>query len=183
METVVADTSSLVSLAVPGADATYDADANPDPLQYLLTSCGVFVPAEVVSELRETAEYADVHGVAASNVLAADGHYAVVETYERPDTTDSRPEFGLDAGETDGVVLANTLDADAFLTDEFGSGAFALIHATLDGPRLVPTPRLVCDYARNGHLSKSDARTLVERIGSHRSWHGNPYVELLLDRL
>lgn len=183
METVVADTSSLVSLAVPGADATYDATTNPDPLQYLLTSCDVFVPAEVVAELRETAEYGDVHGVAAGNALDADGYYAVEETYEQPDTPESRPEFGLDAGETDGVVLANALDADAFLTDEFGSDAFALVHATLDGLRLVPTPRLICDYARNDPLTKSDARSLVERIGSHRSWDGNTYVELLLDRL
>ena len=38
LQTVVADTSALVSLAVPRADATVD-DALLDPLQYVLTSC------------------------------------------------------------------------------------------------------------------------------------------------
>lgn len=182
MQTVVADTSALVSLAVPGADAGYDADANPDPFQYLLTSCSVYVPDEVLAELREMAQYDDLHAVAAGNVLVASEYYTVERTYERADTPDARPTFGLD-GETDGVVLANALDADAFLTDEFGSGDFALLHATLDGPRLVPTPRLVCDYTRAGHLSKADARTLIECISSRRSWGESPYVQLLLDQL
>jgi len=43
LRTVVADTSALVSLAVPRADAAVDSDA-PDPFQYLLTSCDVVVP-------------------------------------------------------------------------------------------------------------------------------------------
>jgi hypothetical protein len=38
LRTVVADTSALVSLAVPRADTTAGTDL-PDPFQYLLTSC------------------------------------------------------------------------------------------------------------------------------------------------
>lgn len=181
METVVADTSSLASLAVPGADATYDADSNPDPLQYLLTSCTVSVPTEVRSELREMARYADLHATAAGNVLAADDHYEVADPYRLPDAPDSRPTWGLDAGETDGVVLANALGADAFLTDEFGSTAFNLIHAVLDGPRLVTTPRLLRDYAAAGHMSPQDARDIADLVSDRRSWGESRYVELLLD--
>jgi len=33
--------------------------------------------------------------------------------------------------------------ADGFLTNEFGGTNFALIHAVLRGPRIVPTPRLI----------------------------------------
>jgi predicted nucleic acid-binding protein len=183
METVVADTSALVSLAIPGADSTYDALSNPDPLQHVLTSCTVSVPDAVVAERREMAQYADIHATATSNVLAANRYYAVEDTYRRPDTPDSRPTFGLDDGETDGIVLANALDVDAFLTDEFGSGDFALIHAALDGPRIVPTPRLICDYARAGHVAVENARTLVEHIGDRRSWSHSPYVQLLLQDL
>ena len=183
MQAVVADTSALVSLAVPGADSTYDTNANPDPLQYLLTSCRVAVPEEVVAELQEMAQYADLHAAAAGNVLAASDYYAVENPYDRPGTPDSRPTFGLDGGETDGIVLANALDADAFLTDEFGSTDFALIHATLDGPRLVSTPRLLCDYANVGHLTADAARTLVRHIGDRRSWTSSSYVQLLLDGL
>jgi len=53
LRTVVADTSALISLGVPRAEADYDTDTAPDPLQYLLTSCDVPVPPEVVLELRD----------------------------------------------------------------------------------------------------------------------------------
>jgi hypothetical protein len=179
LRTVVADTSALVSLAVPRADAAYDTRTAPDPLQYLLTSCDVSVPAEVVAELREMAQYRDIHGVAASNVLAASDHYTVENPYEREGTPDSRPTFGLDSSETDGIVLANAHGADGFLTDEFGGTNFPLIHAVLRGPHIVPAPRLICDYARNGHMTDEEARTLLATIGTHRTWADSPYVAQL----
>ncbi|MDS0296588.1 hypothetical protein [Halogeometricum luteum] len=182
LRTVIADTSALVSLAVPRADATVHTDV-PDPLQYLFTSCDVFVPPEVVAELRDITQYQDIHAAAANNVLAAHNHYTVEDPYERDETPDSRPTFGLDDGETDGIVLANALDVDGFLTDEFGGTNFPLIHAVLQGPRIVPTPRLIVDYARNGHMSHEEARTLITTISPHRSWENSPYVTQLLQRL
>jgi hypothetical protein len=182
LQTVVADTSALVSLAVPRADATVD-DALPDPLQYVLTSCTVSLPPTVQSELSTMADYDDIHGAAASNVLAADSHYTVVDPYDREETPDERPEFGLDDGETDGIVLANSLDVDGFLTDEFGGTNFALIHAALRGPQIVPTPRLIRDYARGGHMSTSEAQQLLDCIGARRSWGASPYVALVRDQL
>lgn len=180
---VVADTSALVSLGVPSADAAYDTETDPDPLQFLLTSCTVFVPPEVVSELDSITQYQDVHGAAAANVLAARSHLTVEHPYRLADVPDSRPTFGLDDGETDGIVLANALDADGFLTDEFGGTNFPVIHAALRGPRIVPTPRLLRDYARNGHMTDSQARNLIEGIRPHRSWGDSPYVTRILDRL
>ncbi|WP_049922416.1 hypothetical protein [Halopiger djelfimassiliensis] len=183
LRTVVADTSALVSLAVPRADATYDTGAAPDPFQYLLTSCEVFVPPTVVDELRDLTQYQDIHGAAATTVLAAREHYTVLDPYERAETSDSRPTFGLDDGETDGIVLANALEVDGFLTDEFGGTNFAVIHAVLQGPRIVPTPRLICEYARNGHLNGGAARDLLTTIGAHRSWDNSPYVMRLRELL
>jgi len=180
LRTVVADTSALVSLGVPRADADYDTDTAPDPLQYLLTSCDVSVPPEVVLELQDLTQYRDVHGAAATNVLAARDHYTVDDPYEQDGTPDSRPTFGLDDGETDGIVLANALAVDGFLTDEFGGTNFALVHAALQGPRIVPTPRLIVDYARNGHLSHEEAQTLITTISPHRSWENSPYVAQLV---
>ncbi|GAA0296865.1 hypothetical protein [Halarchaeum salinum] len=182
LRTVVADTSALVSLAVPRADAAVGPDV-PDPFQYLLTSCDVVVPPEVVAELRDIAQYQDIHAAAASNVLVARSYYTVEDPHERDDTPDSRPTFGLDDGETDGIVLANALGVDGFLTDEFGGTNFPLIHAVLQGPRIVPTPRLICDYARNGHMTRAEAKTLVTTISPHRSWENSPYVTQLLQRL
>jgi hypothetical protein len=133
----------------------------------------------VIEELEEISQYRDIHGAAATNVLTARDHYVVTDPYERDDTPDARPTFGLDDGETDGIVLANALDADGFLSDEFGGTNFALVHAVLQGPRIVPTPRLICDYARNGHMTTEAARTLLETVGSHRSWENSPYVAQL----
>lgn len=183
LETVVADTSALVSLAVPRADATYNSAEAPDPLQYLLTSCDVRVPPEVVSELRDISQYQDIHGAAANNVLAAEEYYSVSDPYQQDEAPDSRPTLGLDDGETDGIVLANILSVDGFLTDEFGGTNFALIHAALQGPRIVPAPRLICDYARNGHMSSEEARNLIHTISPHRSWDKSPYVKQLLTQL
>lgn len=180
LRTVVADTSALVSLAVPRADADYDTDTAPDPLQYLLTSCTVSVPPEVVSELQDIAQYHDIHGAAATNVLAAQDYYTVADPYDRADTPDTRPTFGLDDGETDDIVLANALNVDGFLTDEFGGTNFALVHAALRGPRIVPTPRLIRDYARNDHMTHEEARTLITAISPHRSRENSPYVAQLL---
>ena len=183
LRSVVADTSALVSLGVPRADADYDTETAPDPLQYLLTSCGVSVPPAVVSELQDLTQYRDVHGAAATNVLAARDHYTVEDPYERDETPDSRPTFGLDDGETDGIVLANALGVDGFLTDEFGGTNFALVHAALRGPRIVPAPRLLCDYVRNGHMTAEEARRLITTISPHRSWGNSPYVAQLLAQL
>lgn len=183
VRTVVADTSALVSLGIPRADEQYDTDAAPDPLQYLLTSCTVSVPPEVVSELRDIAQYGDIHGAAATNILAAQSHYTIADPYQRSDTPDTRPTFGLDDGETDGIILANALGCDAFLTDEFGGTNFVLIHAVLTGPRIVPAPRLICEYARSGHMTHGEARNLLRVISPHRSWETNPYVSQLLHLL
>lgn len=180
---VVADTSALVSLGVPSADEGYDTSADPDPLQYLLTSCDVFVPPEAISELDALTQYQDIHAAAASNVLAARSFVDVRDPYQLSDAPDSRPTFGLDDGETDGIVLANQFGVDGFLTDEFGGNNFAVIHAALRGPRIVPTPRLIRDYARNSHMTNSQAATLIQAINPHRSWDNSPYVTQILGQL
>jgi hypothetical protein len=183
LQTVVADTSPLVSLAVPRADPNYDTETKPDPLQFLLTSCEVSIPPEVTAELQQLTQYQDSHGAAAQNVLAANGHYTETDPYESEDGPESRPTIGLDDGETDGIMLVNALSVDGFLTDEFGGTNFALVHASLQEPRIVPTPRLICDYARNGHLTTSQATALVQTIGHQRRWENSPYVTQLLSQL
>jgi hypothetical protein len=88
---VVADTSALVSLGVPRAASDYDTDSAPNLLQYLLTSCEVVVPPEVVTELTDIARYHEIHDAAAHNVLAAQDHYTITDPYQQEETPDSRP--------------------------------------------------------------------------------------------
>nr|WP_248299414.1 hypothetical protein [Halorhabdus amylolytica] len=127
METVVADTCALVSLAIPTADANYETTVDPDPLQYFLTGAEVLVPLQVERELHEMAGYDDIRAAATTNVLSASEHYTRIDPLNRTDTPAELPDHGLDGGETAGIVLANALDVDAFLTDEFRN--LARVHA------------------------------------------------------
>lgn len=183
MQTLVADTSALVSLAIPRADSTFDTATYPDPLQYLLTACSVSITPEVERELRTMAQYSDLHATAAANVLAASNHYSVADPLARSDTPNSLPNFGLDPGETEGIVLANSRGVDAFLTDEFTSTNFTVIHSRLAGAKLVTTPRLLRDYAHAGHMTHADAQAVLTEIASHRSWENNAYVQRILHAL
>jgi len=74
-------------------------------------------------------------------------------------------------------------NVDGFLPDEFGGTNFPLIHAVLQGPRIVPAPRLISEYARNGHLTDEAARALLSVISPHRSWDTSPYVAQVRERL
>lgn len=183
MQTLVADTSALVSLAIPQADSTFDTTTYPDPLQYLLTSCTVFIPPAVKQELTTMAQYSDLHATAAANVLAARNHYTVEDPLARGDTPNSLPKYGLDPGETAGIVLANSRGVDAFLTDEFTSANFTVIHSRLAGAKLVTTPRLLRDYAHAGHMPRSDAHAVLAEIAGHRSWQNSAYVQSILHAL
>lgn len=116
---------------------------------------------------------------AARKALDWEPTHAMVDPYSRGDTPAERPTFGLDDGETDVIVLANALGVDGVLTDEFGGTNVALVHAALRGERVVPTPRLLCEYARNGHVTAEEARALLDTISPHRSWENSPYVAQL----
>lgn len=170
-----------MSPAIPKADENYATAVEPDPLQFLLTGCAVSVPAQVEGELWEMAGYDDVHAAAATTVRAASEHYRVVDPLDREKEPDELPAHGLGEGETAAVLLANALGVDALLTDEFQQ--LARIHALVEGATLVPTPRLLHDYARVERLRTAQVRRLVETIAPHRSWVENSYVQAVLATL
>lgn len=185
MSVLVADTSALVSLGTT-------ADGSPDPLSLCLDAYDVFLPTEVVDELRETASYADEHGRGAAAVLKR------IEAAERTDfgeqTDDGEQtdntvqtgdvtvrsvtldaEFPLDDGENAAVTLANDVDAAVFLCDEFGH--LGLIHASLADTRLVTTPTLLSVFVRSDRLTPEAAERILEAISAARSWDANSYVK------
>jgi len=164
---VVADTSALVSLGVV-------ADRSPNPLDCVLAAHDLFVPARVLEELEETADYDDASGRAAAMVLSRRDQFAVrdVELDE---------SFPLDDGENAAVRLANDLEATQFYCDEFNR--LALVHASLTTARLVTTPILHVVLVRTGEISANDAETLLDEIAERRSWMGNAYVARARDTL
>lgn len=113
MARLIADSSALVSL---GTAAT----ADPDPLELCLEAYDVVAPTDIVAELEEIASDDDAHGRAATAVLDR------AETFSTR-TVDLDTEFPLDDGENAAVTLANELDAELFLCDEFTH--LGLIHA------------------------------------------------------
>lgn len=161
MPTLVADTSGLVSL---GIAAVHD----PDPLSLCLESYDVRVPEAVIEELRAVARHEDVHGRAATTVLNRSSGLTVV-------AVSPADEFPLDDGEHAAVTLANDIEAELFLRDEFNR--LGLIHASLGHARLVTTPTLLALFQRSGLLTGDEAVSLLDRIGHARSWDANSYVE------
>ena len=127
MSTLVADTSALVSLGIV-------ADADSDPFSLCVTRYDVILPAAVIEELREIASYDDAHGRGAATILDR------TETFETR-SVDLDADFPLDDGENAAVTLANELNAELFLCDEFNQ--LGLIHASLADTRLVTTPTLL----------------------------------------
>ena len=137
MTTVVADTSGLVSLGIV-------AGFNPDPLSVCLATYNLCIPTVVNEELKEIASYNDSHGRAATAVCDRSGEFTI-------QSVDLDPEFPLDDGENAAVTLANEIDAELFLCDEFNS--LGLIHASLANTRLVTTPTLP-DTSRESRRSR-----------------------------
>lgn len=161
MPTLIADASALVSLGIV-------ADEDPDPLALCRARYEIVVPTTVVEELREIASYDDSHGRAASIVLRSTDAL-------KTQSVALDAKFPLDDGENAAVTLANDLDADLFLCDEFTQ--LGLIHASLADTRLVTTPTLLSVLVRTEQLSPADARRLLDTISDARSWDANSYVQ------
>jgi hypothetical protein len=161
MSTLVADASGLVSLGIA-------ADGDPDPLGMCLSKYAVVVPTRVIDELQAVASYDDAHGRAAAAVLDRKGAFSTQSV-----TLDA--DFPLDDGENAAVTLANQLDADLLLCDEFNS--LGLIHASLADTRLVTTPTPLSVLVRTTGLTTTEASALLDNISRARSWDANSYVQ------
>ena len=147
MPKLVADTSGLVSLGI--ADGS-----NPDPLTLCLAVYDVFVPTEVIEELEEIALYNDIHGQAATAVCDRTAELTI-------QSVDLDAEFPLDDGENAAVTLANEIDTELFLCDEFNN--VGLIHASLANTRLATTPTLLLVFVRTERLTAGQALALLEK--------------------
>ena len=161
---LVADTSALVSLAIPTDDSS---------IRLLFEEYDVRVPPAVVNELQDIAAYEDAHADAATRVLdqLADTHI------QQPN---EQPNYPLDDGETAAIALANEASADVFLCDEYAE--LSTVHALLSEAHLMTTPKMIEAFVLRDVLSPAEAQAALSEMVSERSWRNNTYVTQFLDR-
>jgi hypothetical protein len=146
----VVDTNVLLNLATPVVDRRPTAPTGADPLKALLVSYDVHTPASVIGELSDATGSDDLLSAAAELVLQA---LARVTTHDVANQIDDPLDYGLDRGESEGIWLANELDADLFITDEFNSTNYLFVSLALDDRNtLFTTPHILCSLATHDVL-------------------------------
>lgn len=151
---IVTDTSALISLATA------------DAFSLVTTEFDVYTTELVLEELEETAEYDDVHGRAAGEVLAGRSALSIHGT-TGPSFESSRVDFG----EGSCVALVRDLDADFLVTDDFR--ALPELR-NLVAARVAISPILLRALVKRGVLDEADARKRVDLLAENRDWLGNP---------
>lgn len=146
----IVDTNVLLNLATPVVDGSPAAPTGSDPLKALLTSYDVHVSASVIGELSTATGSGDLLSAAADLVLYASHH---LTSHDVEAKIDEPLNYGLDQGESDGIWLANDLDAALFITDEFNSTNYLFVSLALDDRNtLFTTPHVLCKLASRGIL-------------------------------
>jgi hypothetical protein len=164
----VLDTNVLLNLATPVVDGREQAPSGDDPLLSILTVCDVHVPSEILGELIEVSDDDDVLAAAADTVMKASHHFT---THDVGAKIDGELEYGLDSGESHGIWLANEIEADMFVTDEFGSRNFPLVTLELyDTNILLTTPHLLCELAEQDILDKRYTSSVLTYLCELKHW-------------
>jgi len=141
----VVDTNVLLNLATPVVDGRPKAPSGGDPLKTLLTGYDVHVPASVLGEVTHATGDDDLLAAAADLILQAAHH---ITTHDVDNRADEPIDYGLDQGEAEGVWLANELEAELFITDEFNTTNYLFINLALDDRNtLFTTPHMLCVLA------------------------------------
>lgn len=150
---IVADTSALISLATA------------DVLPTVLDEFDIHTTQAVVNELKETAEYDDSHGIAATHVL---DHLTTITVHE---TTGDVQSTRIDDGETSCLALEHEIDASFFLTDDLR--ALPELQ-TLTEAQVAISPIVLRALVKRGILTNDEATDRLDQIAMTRDWIGAP---------
>ena len=164
----VVDTNVLLNLATPVVDGRTQAPSGEDPLKTLLTVYDVHTPASVLGEVTDAAGDEDLLAAAANLVLQAAHH---LTTHDVTSQADEPLDYGLDRGESDGIWLANELEAELFITDEFNTTNYLFITLAIDDRNtLFTTPQILCTLATNEILSQEYVDAALSYYVDTKSW-------------
>lgn len=173
---VVVDTNVLLNLATPVVDGRNQAPTGEDPLKTLLTAYDVHVPTSVIGELGEATGSEDLLAAASKLVLNASDQ---LTTHDVTAEIDEPLDFGLDRGESHGIWLANDLDAEMFVTDEFNSTNYLFVSLALDDRNtLFTTPHVLCLLADRGVLDSRYVNALLAYYLETKGWDQQYLAEL-----
>jgi len=164
----VVDTNVLLNLATPVVDGREKAPSGADPLKALLTTYDVHIPASVLGECTEATGGDDLLSAAADLVLQAPDH---LTTHDVGDQTDDPLAYGLDRGESESIWLANELEADLFLTDEFNTTNYLFVTLALDDRNsLFTTPHILCTLATHEVLRPEYVESALSYYVETKGW-------------
>jgi hypothetical protein len=175
----VVDANVLLNLATPVVDSRPQAPSGADPLKALLTAYDVHTPARVLGEITEANDDDDLLAAAAGLVLQAAHH---LTTHEVDSRADEPLDYGLDRGESEGIWLANELEADLFITDEFNTTNYLFVNLALDDRNtLFTTPHILCTLATHEILPEAYVDAALTYYIDTKGWDGQ-YVAQLRQR-
>jgi len=172
----VVDTNVLLNLATPVVDGRSQAPSGADPLKALLTAYDVHTPASVLGEVTDATGDDDLLAVAADLVLQAAHH---LTTHDVNDRTDEPLDYGLDRGESDCIWLANDLEADLIITDEFNTTNYLFINLALDDRNtLFTTPHILCTLAAHEILPEEYVDAVLTYYVETKGWDAQYVAQL-----
>lgn len=151
---IVVDTSAFISLSIA------------DVLVLVLEEYDVHTSQLVLDELEKTAEYDDIHGIAAGAVLD------VREEFDVHDVDVGEFETSrIDRGEASCVQLVKDSKADFLITDDLRALP-ELQHLT--DAQVAISPILLRALVERGVLERDDARSKLQQVARSRDWLGAP---------
>ena len=161
---LVVDTSAFVSLAVGGV------------LEPTTEEFEIATTQAVLDELKQTGEYDDLHGTAASAVVEQRDAFTILSTDPEAFTT-SR----IDQGEASCVVAARELDARVLVTDDYRALPELQELVTAD---VVLSPIVIRALSKRDAIRDEAAHAAFDSIAEDRDWLGAPiyrYAKTLFD--